>query len=397
MPTISSIIQGTLTPATLAPGVLQAGVGELATLDQNPYQIDTYQYPSTLGSNDAPHYMTFNINLPVSSQYIANGAVTTVPTVNSAAQQNYDVLSNQTAVYQPPSGLAVGGVAGAAGACTTVTQLLSGTGIGSSFTQGISTGAASGVAGITTQGITLQPQLSRIATSISLYIPDTIAVMYDHDWASVSLTQALGNFGMWQARGSNLRGQMQSIDRLISAALHNNFIGGRPLMYNDARTAEFAGQIGQATGQLGPNFTDITLKSAGKALNPQFEMIFRGTKQRQYQFIYHFQARSQAEATQIYQIIKVFRTYAAPEIANVGNGRYFIPPAQFDVKFYFQNAENQAIAKMSTCALTNISVNYAGAGQFATFLDGNPIDIELQLSFIETDIIYRELIDKFGY
>jgi hypothetical protein len=47
--------------------------------------------------------------------------------------------------------------------------------------------------------------------------------------------------------------------------------------------------------------------------------------------------------------------------------------------------------------LTTITVNYSGAGEWATFNDGAPLKIDLNLQFTETDIITRELITEYGY
>ena len=56
----------------------------------------------------------------------------------------------------------------------------------------------------------------------------------------------------------------------------------------------------------------------------------------------------------------------------------------------FKNEENRFIGKISTCALENIDVNYSSAGPFATFDDGAPVEIALQLRFIEVDTITKE-------
>ncbi|MGH7745758.1 MAG: baseplate tail-tube junction protein, partial [Candidatus Dormibacteria bacterium] len=144
-------------------------------------------------------------------------------------------------------------------------------------------------------------------------------------------------------------------------------------------------------------FTQLALRSAGLALNPQVEVLFTGTRNRQFQFEFQFQARSQQEALTILQIINTFKKYAAPSLAKGNAGRYFIVPGQFDIQFKFKNDNNPYIGKISTCVLFNIAVNYVGAGQWATFSDGSPVHINLQLQFMETDIIYSELIDQKGY
>jgi hypothetical protein len=61
------------------------------------------------------------------------------------------------------------------------------------------------------------------------------------------------------------------------------------------------------------------------------------------------------------------------------------------------NQENTALARISTCVLTEIQVNYAQSGAWATFNDGMPVHINMTLAFKEVDIITRQLIEKYGY
>ena len=107
--------------------------------------------------------------------------------------------------------------------------------------------------------------------------------------------------------------------------------------------------------------------------------------------------RSAAESADILDILNTFRMYAAPELSYEGNGRYFVPPAQFDIGFYFKNVQNAAIPKISTCALISITYDFNHSGSFATFDDGMPVHIYMQLMFKEMDVIYRELIAGKGY
>ena len=55
------------------------------------------------------------------------------------------------------------------------------------------------------------------------------------------------------------------------------------------------------------------------------------------------------------------------------------------------------------CALSALSVNYTGNGNYATYEDGTPIHIKMQMTFKETNPIYAEdydnipLTDGVGY
>ena len=382
---------------------LSSGQGSLSSLESNTYDYTTSRYPlDGLGTQTIPHYVTFNINLPTNSKYIANagGAVN----VTTASQNNYNINQSTGGISQVGSGQ-VQSAAGAGAVVGAIQGAASGTGgiLGGAAVGGLKGGVTTGAGVVVAQGINLQPKYNRVKKAIAIYMPDTVMTSYSHDYSTVSLTDALGLAGQAAAIGAAGIGGMAATALLQAggdiAAITgiDKFKTGNGVKYNDAQGAEAAGILGNALGTLGPGFTDLALKGVNAAINPQAELVFKGTGNRSYQFIFDFQPRSSLESTAILDIIQTFRMYAAPEATLDGNGRYFIPPAQFDIKFYFMNTENLAIARISTCVLTDIQVNYAQSGAWATFNDGMPVHINMVLSFKEIDIITRQLISSFGY
>lgn len=363
------------------------GTGALSSLDQSTYDFSTSRYPLDVGSQDVPHYVVFNINLPTNSKYTAN-AGGQVANVQSASQTNYDLKNSQGGIYQANTAAAAGG-----GAARSVAgQIASGT-IPNIVSAGL-TGAASATVAALSHNIELRPKLQRVKKAIAIYMPDTVVSEYSHDWNTTSLTEALGKAGSDAALGQGVANIFENLKSDAESFIKNESF--TPTLFNNAQGGEAIGAAAQALG-AGPGFTALALRGTGQAINPQVEMIFNGTRNRTYNFVFDFQPRSATESAAILDIIKTLRMYAAPEISSEGNGRYFIPPAQFDISFYFKNKENDAIAKISTCALTQIVVNYSGSSQYTTFSDGMPVHINMTLSFIETDIITRELIENFGY
>jgi hypothetical protein len=158
---------------------------------------------------------------------------------------------------------------------------------------------------------------------------------------------------------------------------------------------EAAGGIAEKTGLVGPGFTDFMLRNQGLALNPQVELIFRGSSNRTFMFDFKFQPKNKKETQVIKDIIFLFKRYSAPGLAGGSNvpGAYFTTPGQFDIQYYFKNAENKNIGRISTCVLEGIDVNYSSSGQFATFDDGAPVEINVMLRFKEVDILTRDMID----
>jgi len=57
--------------------------------------------------------------------------------------------------------------------------------------------------------------------------------------------------------------------------------------------------------------------------------------------------------------------------------------------------EHSFLNKFKLCALTNMSVNYTGDGVHATYYDGTPISMQMDLSFSELTPIYNEDYDEY--
>ena len=382
------------------PDAQVGGFGPLSALQSDPYKIGQLSYPlEGLGTIDTPHYMTFNINVPTSSKYIRNNPSVTT-NLKSTAQQNQSFISTiAPGATSAPSAkqLETGAV------INTLSKVPSGE-VGSVISSAIGGGALIGAA---QQGLQIAPKTKRIVTSISLYTPETIAVQYDQAWNEISLAAALGKVGKFAALGASdvikqFENKGTAFSDLASKAWQNG-IGSisasdiANLLKFNGVASEFEANIAEETGVAGPNFADLVLRSQNKALNPKNEMLFQGTPNRNFQFSFDFQPRSQKEAYSIYQIIRTFKAFAAPEYSAEATGRYMIPPAVFDIGFFFMNAENLAIPRISTCALTNISLDYNHSAPFGTFNDGFPLHINMQLQFKEVDIITRELILKYGF
>jgi len=54
------------------------------------------------------------------------------------------------------------------------------------------------------------------------------------------------------------------------------------------------------------------------------------------------------------------------------------------------NQEHKFLNKFKLCALTDMSVNYTGEGNYATYDEGAPVSMIMDLSFTEMSPIYAE-------
>ena len=144
------------------------------------------------------------------------------------------------------------------------------------------------------------------------------------------------------------------------------------------------------------NATKLALSSQGLALNPQQQLMFDGIDFRTFQMSFTFTPFSKDEATTVKNIIKMFKTHAAPRIVNGAAGMLFIPPSVFNLKFMLGDKENENIAKVGQCVIETIDVNYAPNG-WSAHTDGAPIQTTLSISFKEIELMDREKIERDGY
>lgn len=372
------------------------GAGPLNVLTESPYDFKKTQYPAEGLGSTVPSYIVFYVNLPDSAKFTLTGE-NYVENAFSISDQN---IQNSRGSTNPK--LVSGGLGNALGIATVASGIsiardfartinngqlynsLEGAGekIGAAGIRGAATGLIAGL----TQNVDKKPKMQRIKEAIAIYMPDTVMHTYSHDYDVQSLTSAMGDLGKAQRAGGSAMKEIENAFR------SNQAINPQA----SAGLTELAGDLAQQTGIVGAGFTDFLLRNKGLALNPQVELLFKGTANRGFIFDFKFQPKNKRDAETINNIIFIFRRYAAPTLAATVTdpGAYFIPPAQFDIQYYFKNEENKFIGRISTCVLDNIDINYSSAGQYATFNDGSPIEINMQLRFKEVDIITRNMIDQ---
>jgi hypothetical protein len=151
----------------------------------------------------------------------------------------------------------------------------------------------------------------------------------------------------------------------------------------------------QAVNSLGSNITldQLLARSGGQVLNPNMELLFSGPGLRQFKFTFKFTPRFEKEATEVKNIIKAFKRNMAPK----GSGDNFLStPNIFQIQYMQGDRQHKFLNKFKLCALTNMSVNYTGDGVHATYYDGTPISMQMDLSFSELTPIYNEDYDDYG-
>jgi hypothetical protein len=232
-----------------------------------------------------------------------------------------------------------------------------------------------------------QANQTRIASTITLYMPDTVTESYDAHYDDINIADF----------------KLNKLGQMAATAFDKTFGSSEGTIDWSALGLVSAGQT--KAGNYYP--TAAKAQSQGVAVNPNVQLLFRSIGLRQFQFEFMFSPKNANESAAVQNIIRMFKFHAAPEIlgsfANtpngddvnyVASGLAFVIPSSFNVQFLYLNPksnnwdENNNIHRIGNCVLENIAVDYAPNG-WSTFTDGNPTQIRMNLQFKETTIVTK--------
>lgn len=226
-----------------------------------------------------------------------------------------------------------------------------------------------------------------ILGDIIMYVPVGIQETFQNEWSGSDMGMAKVLEGAIETLTGE-GGTMEKISKLADEAMNV--------------APEMLGRM--AGNKLGINDLDKYLLKKGikipgvdtpvggnLAKNPHFEMFYSKPAQRTFSFDFKMIPRNAQEAYNIHEIVKTFKIYSAPALIEEGLGdrsRYYRYPSLFRIEYWNENK----IHKILPCALTNITVNYSGSGTPGTYRDGHPIQTDLTLTFMESELLTRDKI-----
>ncbi len=233
--------------------------------------------------------------------------------------------------------------------------------------------------------------------TIFLHIPDNLTQTLSHDYSTESLTEAFARYGLV---GAGFSDTVDLITKLVSGGEIPTLESVTSALGQSPGTLEVAGRIAESQFGAGKGSTQLLLAmGAGRSINPRYEVIYTGTRPREFTFDFKLSPKNEKESKTIIDMIKTFKYYSLPE--GDQTQRYVIPPNPFTIEFLFGAGAtagqlNEALFKIGTATLEGVDVNYATAGQFATFKDGMPVEVAIQLRFKEIRALTKASIDS-GY
>ena len=239
-----------------------------------------------------------------------------------------------------------------------------------------------------TYGATLQGGVSRRITETvgpQIFLPMTPSISETNNigWGEDRLNPLQRTFGL---------AAMQSIDQIAQgapgAAIGTQLQAAKDLLDNTGTgnflRAYFAGQA------VGANL----LGRAGIVVNPNLELLFSGPKLRSFKYDFTFTPRDPREASEIREIIKVFKKTMA--VKRVQGNLFLKPPDIYKIKYVFNGGEfndekeHPFLNKIKPCALTSFNVNYAPDGSYMTYQNGSMTSYQVSMVFDELEPIYSD-------
>ena len=159
----------------------------------------------------------------------------------------------------------------------------------------------------------------------------------------------------------------------------------------DLITKQLAAQAGSVFGG-NVSLAQLQARQEGNIFNPNMELLFNGPTLRSFRFSFKMTPRSQDESRAVRDIINTFKRSMAPKTVTTGTGNsqnlYLKTPDIFEIKYKQGSDDHPFLHTFKQCFLENMSVNYTGEGTYATYGDGTPISLVMNLSFKELEPIY---------
>ena len=207
--------------------------------------------------------------------------------------------------------------------------------------------------------------LKRLTSAISLYVPNDLNTSYTTLWGEED-----------DLYGSGVLAQLGSD------------IAGGPAKFGDAVAAAAgakAAQMALGSGKLGKSIQKVTRTTQ----NTKKEQLFQGVDFRTVNFSYQFAPKNEFEAANVLDIIRMIRHHMLAEFADE-NQFIYIYPSEFEIKYFKGDQESEYLERHFTAVLTNCNINYTPNGQFVTFSNGMPSQINMTLTFKELYLASKE-------
>lgn len=247
--------------------------------------------------------------------------------------------------------------------------------------------------GLRTTETALQNSIQNPVATVILPMPSNIQDNNAADWVS-------GNMNPLQAGLAAAANQAVLSDNPFSSVINSTIKGfsniNSAISSGEGQQAAAAGAAGAAlAAALGQgDINQIISRATGQVFNQNVELLFNGVTMRPaFSFTFDIVPRSQAESTMVKDIIRAFKINMTPKKGTTdtsGGGLFVKAPNVFKLQYMSGKDVHPFLHKFKPCALTQMSVNYNGSAQYASYPDATPVHMQMTLQFQELSPIYAE-------
>lgn len=217
---------------------------------------------------------------------------------------------------------------------------------------------------------------SKASAPITLYLPQAINIADAVNYESI-------NLGIMGAGGL---AAVQSGSTFIDAAYNELAKAGKSAvdlaLGRKQLSSELAALAAVRLANNGPESVRGAVGSAlGVAVNPNTRSLFKSVNLREFTFTFKMIASSAAEARQIEDIIRIFRTELYPEDIRTGNVSVgYIFPNKFDIIMTYRG--QRVATRFLRSYLRNVQTVY-NPSSMGWHIDGKPSEVDVTVSFAE--------------
>lgn len=134
---------------------------------------------------------------------------------------------------------------------------------------------------------------------------------------------------------------------------------------------------------------NLTALTANEVANPFSYQIFNGVQHRSFKYAFKMVAKSPQESKHIKTICDLFLYWSLPGRTE-DDATFLEIPCQWKIEYKKFDKDLEFYEIPRSCFLTDVSVNYNNDAQNALHLDGAPIAVDLELSFVEIEPLFRD-------
>jgi hypothetical protein len=245
----------------------------------------------------------------------------------------------------------------------------------------------------TEEALQQSESIKRSLATIILPMPATIQDNNAADWQSGTMNPIasyLGAEGLNAITGANplssLAGSVGKFFADVGAAAQTG--EGQSGFAAGATAAAVQAALGQGS------INQIISRATGQVFNENVELLFNGVTMRPaFNFTFDMVPRYKNESDTVKTIIRTLKKNMTPQKGTPGvdgGGLFVKAPNVFKLEYMSGGKQHPFLHSFKPCALTQMSVNYNGSSQYATYADATPVHMQLTLQFQELTPIYAE-------